>query len=90
MTLPSQQVVDNSDRYFFGTSEGVVDLEAAVLEKPKDVQLWLMLAYKQLVDDRFVCLFTLVGLCRHYRLRLVSPSIRPPSFKNSGTNRGTE
>ena len=52
ISKPVSLCLDDTERYFFKTSEGVMDLEAAVLEKPNDVELWLKLAYKQMADDR--------------------------------------
>ncbi|XP_029104510.1 zinc finger C3H1 domain-containing protein isoform X2 [Scleropages formosus] len=39
-------ITQDDDRYFTGETDDISNLETSVLESPKDVQLWIKLAYK--------------------------------------------
>ncbi|XP_023682687.2 zinc finger C3H1 domain-containing protein isoform X1 [Paramormyrops kingsleyae] len=43
-------ITQDDDRYFTGETDDISNLETSVLESPKDVQLWIKLAYKYLTQ----------------------------------------
>lgn len=51
-------ITQDDDRYFSGETDDISNLETSVLESPKDVQLWIKLAYKYLTQkERWVGIY---------------------------------
>lgn len=53
-------------RYFTNETDDISNLEASVLENPRDVQLWVKLAYKYLNQSEGYVLISIQTILLHF------------------------